>query len=57
MSIGGRAKVVKKAVAAAIRSGSFSLKSASELFIIENNAAAFSAKLRPLSIFFVKPQR
>lgn len=45
MSIGGKAKVVKKAVAAAIRSGSFSLKRLTELFICENNAPAFSEKL------------
>jgi hypothetical protein len=45
MRIGGKAKVVKKAVAAAIRSGSFSLKRLSEPFIREKSAATFLAKL------------
>jgi hypothetical protein len=45
MIMGGKAKVVKKAVAAAIRSGSFSLKRLMELFICENSAPVFSAKL------------
>lgn len=45
MIMGGKAKVVKKAVAAAIRSGSFSLKRLTELFIWESSATDFSAKL------------
>jgi hypothetical protein len=55
--IGGRAKVVKNAVAAAILNGSLALSTLNERLISVPNTCSLSAKFSFFSIFSTKFQR